>query len=103
MDKFRCYVRDVYHIATVIGITFATWKVVRHWRAGFAENTGHTIDSSVKAAAEKLEKTAITLEKWAAGGMGENLGKGVDEVLTDTKKTLDTATDLVQRALSHAK
>lgn len=36
-------------------------------------------------------------------GMGENLGKGVDELLTDTKKTLDRAHDLVQRALTHAK
>jgi hypothetical protein len=103
MNKIRLYVHDLYHIATISGIAFVTWKVVRHWRNGFAEKTGHTIDASVRHAAEKLEKTAITLEKWADSGMGRNLGKGLDEVATDTKKTLDTASDLVMHALNHAK
>jgi hypothetical protein len=73
--------------------------LVRHWRAGRAEKTGHVLDSSIKVAADKLEKTAVVLEKWAESGLGENLGKGVDEVLTDTKKTLEKATGLFQRAV----
>jgi hypothetical protein len=103
MNKIRCYIRDLYHLAFVSGIAFATWKLVRHWRAGFAEKTGHDLDASIRGAAEKLEKTAAALEKMADSGMGENLGKGVDEILTDTKKTLDRATDLVQHELLHAK
>ena len=103
MKKIRCYIRDLYHLATVIGIGIATWKLVRHWHTGFAKKTGHDLDASIRASAEKLEKTAAALEKWADSGMGENLGKGVDEVLTDTKKTLDRATGFVQHALNHAK
>jgi hypothetical protein len=103
MTKIRCFIIDFYHTATVILIGFAAWKIVRHWRVGCAEKTGHAIDISIKAAADKLEKTAVALEEWADSGLGENLGKGVDEVLTDTRKTLEKATDLFQRALSHAK
>jgi hypothetical protein len=103
MKKIRCYIRDLYHLATIIGIGIAAWKLVRHWRAGFAKKTGHDLDASIRASAEKLEKTAAALEKWADRGVGENLGKGVDEVLTDTKKTLDRATGFVQHALNPAK
>lgn len=103
MNKIRCYVSDFYHITTAILITFATWKLVRHWHAGFAEKTGRAIDASISAAAEKLEKTALALEDGAESGLGETLGKGIDEILMDTKKTLEMATDLVQRALNHRK
>jgi hypothetical protein len=103
MNKIRCFIRDLYHLAFVGGIAFAAWKLVRHWRAGFWEKTGQNIEASIKTAAEKLEKTAVTLEKCADSGVGESIGKGVDEVLTDTKKTLDKATDLVQGALNPAK
>lgn len=99
MNKIRCCIVNVYHIVILIGISFAAWKVVRYWHAGLAEKKGHAIDASINAAAEKLEKTAIALEEWADTGLGENLGKGLDEVVTDTKKTLEKATDLVQRAL----
>jgi hypothetical protein len=75
MKKIRCFIRDLYHIATVIGVAFATWKIVRRWRAGQAEKTGHNLDASIKTAAEKIVKTAVSLEKWADEGMGENLGK----------------------------
>jgi hypothetical protein len=103
MKKIRCYISDLYRLAFVIGTGFATWKLVRHWRAGRGEKAGHDIDASIRTAAEKLEKTASTLEKWADKHQGENLGKGLDDVLTDTKKTLDRASDLVSRTLSHAK
>jgi hypothetical protein len=103
MKKIRCYIRDLYHLAFVSGISFAAWKLVRHWHAGFGEKTGHDLDTSIRAAAEKLEKTAAALEKWADSGVGGNVGKGVDEVLTDTRKTLDKAIDLVQHALHLAK
>jgi hypothetical protein len=103
MNKIKCYFVRIYRITTVIGIGFVAWKIVRHWRAGMAEKTGRAIDASIKVAARKLEKTAIALEEWADGGQGENLGKGLDEVLTDTKKTLDIASDLVQHALGHTK
>jgi hypothetical protein len=103
MKKIRCYIRDLYHLAFVIGTAFATWKIVRQWRAGRGKKAGHDIDDSLRTAAEKLEKTANTLEKWADRHQGENLGKGLDNVVTDTKKTLDRASDLVQRTLNHAK
>jgi hypothetical protein len=103
MKKIRCYIRDLYHLAFVIGTGFATWKLVRHWRAGRGEKAGHDIDASIRRAAEKLEKTASTLEKWADNHQGENLGRGIDDVLIDTKKTLDRTSDLVSRTLSHAK
>jgi hypothetical protein len=97
----RCCV-GFYRLATFAAVAFTISKLVRHWHAGLAEKTGHAIDASVRAAAEKLEKTAIALEEWGENGMGENLGKGLDDVLVDTQKALEMATDLVQRALSHA-
>jgi hypothetical protein len=103
MNKIRCYIRDLYQMATIMGIAFATWKLVRHWHAGCAEKTGHDLDATITTTAEKLEKTAIALEEWADSGMGKNLGKDLDEILTDTNKTLDMATGLVRRALRHAK
>jgi hypothetical protein len=103
MKKIRGYINDFYHLAFVLGTGFAAWKLVRHWRAGRGEKAGHDIDSSIRKAAEKLEKTASTLEKWADSHQGENLGKGIDDVLIDTKKTLDRTSDLVSRTLSHAK
>lgn len=103
MKKIRGYINDVYRLAFVIGTGFATWKLVRHWRAGRGEKAGHDIDASIRKAAEKLEKTASTLEKWADSHQGETLGKGLDDVLIDTKKTLDRTSDLVSRTLSHAK
>jgi hypothetical protein len=103
MNKIRCLIVDFYRMETVIVIAFATWKLARHWHAGLAERTGHAIDASISAAAKKLERTAVALEEWADSGQGENLGKSLDEVLTDTRKTLGKATDLVQGALKHAK
>ncbi len=103
MNKNKCTIIDLYQLATLTGVAFATWKIAHHWHAGLAEKTGHAIDTSIGAAAKKLEKTAVALEEWADGGLGENLGKGLDVLLTDTKKTLETATELVQRALLHAK
>lgn len=103
MKKIRGLLVDAYRLIAVLGVAFTAWKIVRHWHAGFAEKTGHTIDTSVRAAAEQLEKTAIALEEWADRGRGENLGKSVDEVLMDTKTTLDLANDLVQHALAFTK
>jgi hypothetical protein len=103
MNKIRSYIRDLYQIATIAGVAFATWKVVRHWRAGFGEKAGHDIDASIRTTAEKLEKTANELEKWADNHQGENLGKGLDDILTNTKNTLDRASGLVQRTLNYAK
>jgi hypothetical protein len=103
MKKMRLYIRDLYYLVTIAGVTFAAWKVVRHWRTGMGKKAGHDIDSSIRSAAEKLEKTANTLEKWAENHQGEHFGKGLDEVLADTKNTLDRASDLVSRKLNHAK
>ena len=103
MDNLRkCLALTGIGAVGVIG-TLLIIKAARRRHAGLAEKTGHAIDASIIAAAKKLEKTAITLEEWANGGMGKDLGKGLDEALTDTKKTLEKATDLVQGALNHAK
>jgi hypothetical protein len=99
--SLRFYIRTFYRIATLIGLGFGAWKLVRHWRAGLAEKTGHTFDVSIRTTAERLEKTAIKLEKWADNHQGETVGKGLDVVLMDTQKTLDRATNLVQSALTH--
>jgi hypothetical protein len=103
MKKLRHYIGDLYRLAFVVGTGFATWKVVRHWQTGRGKKAGHDIDASIRKAAEKLEKTASTLEQWADNHQGENLGKGLDDILTDTKKTLDRTSDLVSRTLSHTK
>jgi hypothetical protein len=103
MKKLKCRIMSVYHGIILMGMAFAAWKIVRVWQTGLAEKTGHTVDASLNAAAKKLEKTAIALEAWSAGGVGENLGKGVDEILMDTKKTLEKATTLVAEALNHKK
>jgi phosphoribosyl-dephospho-CoA transferase len=84
-------------------VAFVTWKLVRLWHVELAEKTGRTIDASICAAAEKLEKTAIALENAADRSPGETLGKGLDEVLMDAKKTLEMATDLVLNVLKHKK
>lgn len=100
MNKIRRSIRRFCRMVTLIGVGFAAWKLARLWHDGLAEKTGHAIDASISAAAKKLEKTALALEEWADGGVGENLGKGVDEILMDTKKTLEKATDLVQGGLT---
>ena len=96
-------IHKICRMLTFIGIVFGAWKLVRHWHAGKAEKTGHAIDASISAAAKKLEKAAVALEEWAGGSRSENLGKGLDGVLMETKCTLDKATNLVQNALNHAK
>jgi phosphoribosyl-dephospho-CoA transferase len=98
MNKKKCAIIDLYQLVTLTGVAFATWKIAHHWHAGLAEKTGHAIDASIGAAAEKLEKTAIALEEWADKGLGEKLGKGLDVLLTDAKISLETATELVRRA-----
>jgi len=103
MKKFKSCVKKVYRAATLAAVAFTAWKLVRNWHAGIAATTGRSIDASIGVAAEKLEKTAVVLEEWAAGGMGEHLGKGLDEVLSDTKKTLEKTTALVQGAINQVK
>jgi len=103
MNRFKCYLSAFYRIASIIGVAFVTWKLVHHWHAGFAEKTGRTIDAAIGVAAEKLEKTAIALENGADNNPGETVGKGIDEILMDTKKTLEKATDLIHRVLYHGK
>jgi ferritin-like metal-binding protein YciE len=96
-------IHKAFRMAALVGIVYGTWKVIRQWRAGRAEKTGHAIDASISAAAKKIEKTAVAVEEWAGHAGGEKLGKGLDGVLMETKGTLDKATDLVQHALSPAK
>jgi len=66
MIRTKCCMMEICHLATVILLGLIGWKIARHWRAGFAEKTGHAVDASISAAAEKLEKAAIALEMWAA-------------------------------------
>jgi hypothetical protein len=99
MDTIKKTVLTVYRLSTLLVVGFITWKVVRCWRAGTAEKAGRTLDSSIGAAGATLEKNAIALDALSGKGTGENLGKEVDEVLTDTKKSLENATDLVKSAL----
>lgn len=101
MNKIRSFVNSSCKIIAFVGVVFSVWKLARFWRPGLAEKTGHDIDASVSAAAKNLEKTAKAIELQADNGLGESVGIGLDEVLTDTKKKLDKATDLVQRALKH--
>jgi len=98
MNKTRCCIIDFYRMVTVMAITYVTWKIVHCRHYGFAERTGRNIDVSISAAAEKLEKTAIILEEWADSGGSENLGKGLDKILSDTNKALEIAMNLVRCA-----
>lgn len=98
MNKIKSFFIAIYRIVTVFSIGFVTWKIVRYWHSGRAEKCGHGIDSSIGSAAEKLEKAAITLEGISDSGAGQKVGKNLDDVLTDTKKTLENVTNLVKRA-----
>lgn len=100
MNKNRCTIIDLYQVLTLSGVAFATWKFAHYWHAGLADKTGHTIDVTIATAAKKLEKTARALEEWAKSGTGKNPGKGLDEVLADTKKALESATELIQRVVT---
>jgi hypothetical protein len=103
MNKIRSFVNVTCQIAITVGIVISVWKIARFWRPGLAEKAGRDIDASVSAATKNLEETAKAIGLQADSGLGESLGIGIDEVLTDTKKKLDKATDLVQRALKHNK
>ena len=101
LKNIRRTIRSIIRLAILAGLGFAAWKLVRHWHSGLAEKTGHNLDASIKATAERLEKTATKLEKWAENHQTETMGKGLDGVVMDTKKTLDKATDLVHHAFNH--
>ena len=58
MNKNKHPIIDLYQVATLAGVAFATWKIAHHWHAGLAEKAGRAIDVSIGAAAGKLEKTA---------------------------------------------
>lgn len=92
-----------YRMVTVISFGFVIWKIVQIWHRGLAEKAGHAVDISLIAAAKQLEKTALALERWAENSRGETLGKSLDEVLVETKKTLENATGNVQQALNRKK
>jgi hypothetical protein len=91
-----------YRLVNTIGIAFTLWKFLRFWHTGTAQRTGHAIDASISIAAKKLEKSAVALEEWADSGQGETLGKNLDDILMDTKKALETASDLVLSAINRA-
>ncbi len=103
MRKFMRLMTSIFRLASFAGVLFVGWKIVRRWHEGLAQKTGHVVDTTVKAAAEKLEQTAVALEEWAINGNGEHFGKDLDNVLMDTKKTLDAASGLMQGALNHSK
>ena len=99
MNSIKCTIIGMYRIMTLSAMAYVTWKIVHYWQKGFAGKTGHTIDASVSAAAEKIEKTARVVDGVAEGG----LGKGLDDVLTDTKKAFEKAGNLVKHAVQRAK
>jgi hypothetical protein len=103
MKKIGCYIVTLYRLGILISIGFTTYKLARHWRIGCTEKAGGAIDESIDAAATTLEKAAQAYAAWAGSGQEEHLGFGLAEILADTKKTLERATELVQRALSRAK
>jgi len=71
MKKIRCFIIDFCHTATVILVGFAAWKLVRHWRTGCAEKTGHTIDASIKTAADKLERPRLHWKNGPIAALGK--------------------------------
>jgi hypothetical protein len=103
MNKIGCSIIEYFRFVTVIGIVFATWRLVRHCRTNMVDKTGHAIGASIGADANKLGNAAAVIEEWANSGLGESPGKGLDDALTDAKRALEKATGLVRRALNHAK
>lgn len=101
MNKIKSVCVTLYHTAALCAIGFISWKIIKYWHTGIGEKTGRTLDASIGAAAVKLEEDAIALETMSDKGVAENLGKGIDTVLTDTKKSLENATKLVKRVLKH--
>jgi hypothetical protein len=103
MNKTKRTIIGLYRLITISATVYVTWKIVRYWRKGIAEKAGRVIDSSVRAVVEEIGKTASTVESGAKSVMGKHLGKGLDEVLTDTKKALKKASDLVKPTVHRAK
>jgi len=102
MNKIKGYFIDSYRIVTAMCIAFTTCKLICSWHKGCAKKTGYSIDASIRAAAEKLEKTAMVLENVSGSGIGEHVGKDLDDVLMDTQRTLEHTTRLVRCALHRA-
>ncbi|MBN1757458.1 MAG: hypothetical protein JW863_04020 [Chitinispirillaceae bacterium] len=103
MNKNSCTIIDLYQVITLSCVAFATGKFAHHWHAGLADTTGRAIDVTITTVANKLEKNAQALEEWANSGTGKNQGNGIDKVLTDTKKALESATELIQRVTTNKK
>ena len=103
MSKHGCCVVECFRIAAVIGITCVTWKTAQYWYKGGGQKNGHAVDDAIGEAAKKLEMAAVALEEWAAGGLGETIGHGLDEILNDTKQTLEKSVSIVDAAMKRVK
>ena len=101
MNTIKSFCVTIYHTAALCAIGFISWKIIKNWHSGTGEKTGRTLDASIDAAAVKLEKEGIALETMSDKRVAENLGKGIDTVLTDSKKSIEKAAKLVKRALKH--
>jgi hypothetical protein len=93
MKNKRSAIANFYHMATFMVFAFGAYKIASFLRAGISEKTRNDIDSSIGAAAKKIEKAAKTMEKWAFSGHWKSRGKGLDKAVTDTKKAFDTISD----------
>ena len=103
MDKIKRTIIGLYRLITLGATAYVAWKIVRYWQKRISEKNGRAVERSLNAAAEKLAKAAIALEDGADGGLGEIPGQSRDEVLADTRKALEKATDLFTRALHRAR
>lgn len=101
MNKIKSFCVTIYHTAALCAIGFVSWKIIKNWHSGTGEKAGRSFDASIGATAVNPEKEAITPDTLSDKGMSENLGKGIDTVLTDSKKSIEKAANLVKRALKH--
>jgi hypothetical protein len=88
-------------VFAAVFIAIVSFKIARRRHVGFAEKAGNVIDASIRSAADKLERAADAIEEFSENNPGERIGKGLDEILTDAKKTLEKATDSIQTALKN--
>ena len=76
------------------------YRMVSKWKPQIAQNAGHDLDIATNQAAHHMHNAAIGLNEWSMSGYGETLGKGIDEILLQTKQSLNEASDVVAAVLS---
>jgi hypothetical protein len=82
--------------ALSLGGVFRLFSMMHdHHLAGVAEKTGRNIDTTIRQAAEQLERATKIVESVAREEYAKSLGKSIDDGLAEAKASLNRITALV--------